>query len=82
MAVPRDSGKLKAAIVVNSFVQVRYQTDLPALIEAVNAAQLPAPVKKENKHMAATLYAPGPAWYALKIVSPQKGGVEPDASVP
>ena len=32
-------------------------------MDAVKAEQLPAPVKKENKHIDATLYAPGPARY-------------------
>lgn len=33
-------------------------------MDAVNAEQLPAPVKKEKRHIEATLYAPGPAKYA------------------
>lgn len=49
VAVPRWSGKLSAA----------------ALIEPLNAEQLPAPVKKENKHSDPMLYPPGPASKAV-----------------
>jgi hypothetical protein len=34
---------------------------LPAFMDAVNAVQLPAPVKKEKRHIKPTLYDPGPA---------------------
>jgi hypothetical protein len=30
----------------------------------LNAEQLPAPLKKEQRQIKATLKAPGPAWYA------------------
>jgi hypothetical protein len=37
---------------------------VPALTAALKEEQLPAPVKKENRQMTGTLYAPGPASYA------------------
>ena len=49
VAVPRWSGKLRAA----------------ALIEPLKAEQLPAPVKKENRHKEPMLYPPGPASNAV-----------------
>ena len=49
VAVPRWSGKLSAA----------------ALMDPLNAEQLPAPVKVENRHNDAMLYPPGPASNAV-----------------
>lgn len=70
VAVPRDSGKFRAAIASQQHVDWSGPSYSPALIDAVNAVQLPAPVKKEKRHIKPTLYAPGPALYAMSCRQP------------
>lgn len=52
LVIQESSGPLLLSIVVLTFEGERC---VPALIEAVNAEQLPAPVRKEKKHIDATL---------------------------
>ena len=68
VAVPRDSGKFKAARIVRE-ASTSKLCDLPVLMAAVKAEALPAPVMRENTDNANKLYAPGPASYATESQS-------------